>query len=163
MRNGGPALYVRREKLHARILLGSWTSVSSNSISGICSRFTRNFVPFRSNLLRARASLPMETPLFCTPERRQPELFLSPRNDAAEEERCIYIPVALSHETSGAPARRGNTEYHRQTLISFCRGQIVPSRSNFRGSSRALSCASTRRARIRTDVGTLDVEVTQKR
>lgn len=110
---------------------------------------------------------PVETSFFATPRRRQPELFPSPATTT--KERYIYIPVAPDRETSGAPTRRGNTEYHRQTLISFCRGQIVPSRSNFRGSSHALNRASSRRARIRADVvmlarvSTFYIDVAQER
>lgn len=88
-------------------------------------------------------------PLFSTSRRRQPELFSSSAT-MPRKERGIFIYRSLSvAKLLEHRARRGNTEYHRQTLISCRRGQIVPSRSNFRESSRALDRAATRRARIR--------------
>lgn len=152
---------VCREKLHACILLDSRTSVSPNSISGICSRSTRNFVPSHFNLLRAtplplplppRPSVPRgDTPFFPPLGGDSPNFSQAPRRCRGKERgifiyRSLSVAKLLEHR-----ARRGNTEYHRQTLISFCRGQIVPSRSNFRESSRALDRAAARRARIRAD------------
>lgn len=70
--------------------------------------------------------------------------FSQARRRCGRREVYLYTGRSRSRNFWSTDATRGNTEYHRQTLISFCRGQIVPSRSNFRGSSRALDRASTR-------------------
>jgi len=90
-----PAPYTRREKLHARILLGSWTSVSPNSISRICSRSTRNFVPSHSNLLRTTHP-PWRHSFFHSLERRQSELF--PQRHC--ERREVYLYTGLYRSLS---------------------------------------------------------------
>lgn len=89
------------------------------------SRSPRNFISSLFNHLRATPSPRM---LFSTlpPSRSDsPELF----QGAARGGGYLYTSRSLARsprETSEAPMRRGNTEYHRQTLISFRRGQTVP-------------------------------------
>lgn len=82
-----PAPCTCREKLHALILPGSWMSVSPNSISRICSRSTRNFVPSHSNLLRTTHP-PWRHPFFHPLERRQSELF--PQRHCERREVYLY-------------------------------------------------------------------------
>lgn len=84
-----PAPCVRREKLHARILLGSWTSVSPNSISGICSRSTRNFVPSHSNLLRAIRP-PWRDPFFPPLRGDSPNFSQAPQRRCERREVYLY-------------------------------------------------------------------------
>jgi len=112
---------VCREKLHARILLGSQTFVSPNSISRICCCSIQNFVLSHSNHL-PRTIHPRSTLRysFFYPSKVTARTFLKLRNDAAEEERGVFmcrtrslVAKLLKHR-----ARRSNTEYHRQTLIS---------------------------------------------
>lgn len=65
-------------------------------------------------------SIPRGSFFFPLPEASDSPNFSKPCDDAARKVKGIYIPVVLVRETSEAPTRRrGNTEYHRQTLISF--------------------------------------------
>lgn len=127
------------------------TFVSPNSISRIYA-----LAPFET--LSCLSSTTFEPPHLrgCFfPHSLHPEVTVPNFSKALrEEEEYLYQSLARTpgRETSEAPMRRSNTEYHRQTLISFRRGQTVSMWPNFRGSSRTLDCASSSRIRIREDV-----------